>query len=120
VWKRRVERAFKASLSVPGDHIKWFLGVESMEEALKKLEPWTLKGILEKVECPFLLTHGEADAQISMADAEMLFSEVGSKDKTMKVFTRAEGGAEHCQVDNFTLGVSFIADWLGDRLKTQG
>lgn len=118
VWKSRVETAFKTALSVPGEHIIWFLGVNTMDEALKKLEPFTLKGVGGKIECPFLLTHGEADAQISTEIARRQFAEVGSKDKTFKIFTREEGGAEHCQGDNLTIGIAYIADWLSDRLKT--
>ena len=119
VWKRRVEAAFKTSLSVPGEHIIWFLGVDTIEEALKKLESFTLEGVAGKIECPFLLTHGEADAQISIEIARKQFMEVGSKDKTLKIFTREEGGAEHCQGDNLTIGIACIADWLSDKLKTQ-
>jgi dipeptidyl aminopeptidase/acylaminoacyl peptidase len=119
VWKRRVEAAFKTSLSVPGEHIAWFLGVNTMDEALKKLEPFTLDGVAGKIECPFLLTHGEADAQISTEIARKQFAEVGSKDKTFKIFTREEGGAEHCQGDNFTIGIAYIADWLSDKLKAR-
>jgi alpha-beta hydrolase superfamily lysophospholipase len=117
VWKARVDAAFKTALSVPGEHIAWFLGVKTMDEALKKLEPWTLEGVAGKVQCPFLLTHGEADAQVSMDIARKEFAEIGSKDKTFKVFTREEGGSEHCQGDNFTIGIAYIADWLSDKLK---
>ena len=116
MWKSRVERAFKTALSVPGEHIAWFLGVDTMDAALKKLEPFTLAGVAGKIECPFLLTHGEADAQISTEIANKQFAEVGSKDKTFKIFTRAEGGAEHCQGDNLTLGITYIADWFTDKL----
>ena len=116
IWKRRIDAAFKTALSVPGDHLTWFLGVDTMDAALKKLEPWTLAGVLGKIECPFLLTHGEADAQISMDDARRQFAEVGSRDKTFKIFTREEGGAQHCQLDNLTLGVTYIADWFADKL----
>jgi dipeptidyl aminopeptidase/acylaminoacyl peptidase len=119
VWKSRVETAFKTALSVPGEHITWFLGVNTVDEALKKLEPFTLKGVGAKIECPFLLTHGEADAQISTEIARRQFAEVGAKDKTFKIFTREEGGAEHCQGDNLTIGIAYIADWLSDRLKTR-
>ena len=119
VWKSRVETAFKTALSVPGEHILWFLGVNTMDEALKKLEPFTLKSVGGKIECPFLLTHGEADAQISTEIARRQFAEVGSKDKTFKIFTREEGGAEHCQGDNLTIGIAYIADWLSDRLKAR-
>jgi alpha-beta hydrolase superfamily lysophospholipase len=118
-FKIRLEKAFKgASLSVPAEHYAWFFGVDSMEEVLKRTEPFTIKGVAGKIECPFLLTHGEADAQVPLEDAHKLFAEVGSKDKTLKIFTREEGGAEHCQGDNLTIGIAYIGDWLSDRLKT--
>ena len=119
VWKKRFEAAFKGSLSVPGEHIFWFLGVDNMEAALKKLEPFTLEGVAGKIECPFLLTHGEEDAQISTETARKQFAEIGAKDKTFKIFTREEGGSEHCQGDNLTLGITYIADWLSDKLRTR-
>jgi hypothetical protein len=40
-------------------------------------------------------------------------------DKTLKVFTFEEGGYEHCQGDNLTIGIAYIADWLSDRLETK-
>jgi dipeptidyl aminopeptidase/acylaminoacyl peptidase len=115
-WKRRIEKAFAASLSVPGEHILWVLGVSSLDEALKKLEDFRLAGVAEKVRCPYLLTHGERDAQIPMEDARALFAAIGTTDKTFKVFTLEEGGFEHCQGDNLTIGIAYIADWLSDKL----
>jgi len=118
-WKKRVEKAFQASLSVPGEHIMWVLGVDNIEDVLKKLEGFRLAGVAEKVQCPYLLTHGERDAQIPMEDARTLFSAIGAKDKTFKVFTFEEGGYEHCQGDNLTIGIAYIGDWLADRLETK-
>jgi len=118
-WKKRVEKAFQASLSVPGEHIMWVLGVDNIDAALKKLEDFRLAGVAEKVACPYLLTHGERDAQIPMEDARALFNAIGAKDKTLKVFTFEEGGYEHCQGDNLTIGIAYIGDWLADRLETK-
>jgi len=118
-WKRRIDKAFQSSLSVPGDHIKWVLGVSSLDDALEKLRDWRLAGVAEKVKCPYLLTHGERDAQIPLEDAQALFNAIGATDKTMKVFTVEEGGYEHCQGDNVTLGITYIADWLSDKLGAQ-
>lgn len=115
-WQKRVEKAFNASLSVPGEHINWVLGVDNLDAALKKLEDWRLAGIAEKVQCAYLLTHGERDAQIPIEDARALYAAIGAKDKTMKVFTLEEGGFEHCQGDNLTIGIAYIADWLAERL----
>jgi dipeptidyl aminopeptidase/acylaminoacyl peptidase len=119
VWKRRIDKAFQASLSVPGEHIMWVLGVPSLDAALEKLRDWRLAGVAENVKCSYLLTHGERDAQIPLEDAQALFNAIGSSDKTMKVFTVEEGGYEHCQGDNVTLGITFIADWLADRLAAR-
>ena len=49
--------------------------------------------------------------------AHQLYDNVGSKDKTLKIFTAAEGGAEHCQVDNRQVGTDYICDWLSARMN---
>ena len=54
--------------------------------------------------CPFLVVHGEDDEQVPLADAQALYDACGSKDKTLRVFTAEEGGAQHCQRDYLTLG----------------
>ena len=118
-WKRRVEKAFASALSVPGEHIMWVLGVSNIDDALKKLERFRLAGVADKVQCPYLLTHGEKDAQIPMEDAQALFAAIGARDKTLKVFTLEEGGFEHCQGDNLTIGMAYIADWLCDKLNVR-
>jgi dipeptidyl aminopeptidase/acylaminoacyl peptidase len=119
VWKRRVDKAFQGSLSVPGEHIMWVLGVSSLDAALEKLKDWRLAGVAEKVKCPYLVTHGERDAQVPLEDAQALFNAIGATDKTMKVFTLEEGGFEHCQGDNITLGITYIADWFSDKLDAR-
>ena len=86
-WKRRIEAQFKASLSVPGHHIMWILGVDTLDDALKRLEPFKLDGVVQKMRCPFLVVHGADDEQIPLADAQALYDACGSQDKTLRVFT---------------------------------
>jgi dipeptidyl aminopeptidase/acylaminoacyl peptidase len=119
VWKRRIDKAFQGSLSVPGDHIMWVLDVPSLDAAVEKLKDWRLAGVAEKIKCPYLVTHGERDAQIPIEDARALINAVGATDKTLKIFTVEEGGYEHCQGDNVTLGITTIADWFSDRLDAR-
>jgi dipeptidyl aminopeptidase/acylaminoacyl peptidase len=116
-WVKRLERIKQAALPVPADHLLWACGVDNYDDALKKVEGFKLDGIAQKVNCPFLLMHGAADAQVSMAEAQKLFDLVGSKDKTFRVFTEEEGGAQHCQRDYLTRAVDTIADWLDEKLK---
>ena len=116
-WVRRIEALKQAAMAVPAEHLLWVCGVTTYDEALKKLEAFRLDGIAQKVECPFLLMHGAEDAQVSNEDAQKMFDAIGSRDKTLKVFTADEGGAQHCQRDYLPPACEFLADWLEEKLK---
>jgi pimeloyl-ACP methyl ester carboxylesterase len=116
-WVKRLEKIKEAALPVPADHLLWACGVKTYDEALVKLDGFRLEGIAQKVQCPFLLMHGEKDAQVSVPEAEMLMQKIGSKDKTLRIFTEAEGGAQHCQRDYLTLACDVAGDWLEEKLK---
>src|SRR5712692_3546940 len=119
VWKERLDRIARGespSLSVPWEHLLWIFGVTTRDEALKRLEGFRLDGVVQRIRCPFLLVHGEGDAQIPLATAQTCFDAVGSTRKTFKVFTRAEGGYHHCQTDNLSIGTAYMWDWLEDML----
>jgi dienelactone hydrolase len=120
IWARRLEDLDSGkvlSLSVPPEHLQWALGVSDRTSALKKLEGFRLDGIVQKMACPFLLLHGAGDQQIPLELAERLFDAVGSKQKLLKIFSRQEGGFHHCQVDNLTIGVHTMFDWIADVLN---
>jgi dienelactone hydrolase len=120
IWAKRLDELASGkvlSLSVPPEHLQWVLGVSSQAAALKKLEGFRLDGIVQKMTCPFLLLHGEGDEQIPLSLAEKCLAAVGSKQKTLKVFSREEGGFHHCQVDNVTIGVHYMWDWIEDVLR---
>jgi dienelactone hydrolase len=91
---------------------RWVSGAPDVETALEWAKKFTLEGVAEKVECPVLILHGENDRVVPIAEAHKLYERIGSKNKTLRIFTGAEGGAEHCQVDNRQLGVDVIGDWL--------
>ena len=102
---------------MPPEHLQWVLGVSDRASALKKLEGFRLDGIVQKMTCPFLLLHGACDEQIPLELAERLFEAVGSKHKALRIFSREEGGFHHCQVDNVTIGVHTMFDWIADVLN---
>ena len=115
-WRRRVERLRTASLSVPPHHLLWVTGTENYDDALKAIEGFRLDGIAQKVRCPVLVTHGTEDEQVPLEDAHKLFAAIGSKDKTLRIFDAAEGGAQHCQRDYLTLVAAVMGDWLSEKL----
>jgi dienelactone hydrolase len=115
IWRDRFERLARAdipSLSVAHQHIAWVLNVKSQEDVLKRLEPFKLDGVVQKISCPFLMLHGDGDEQIPLSEAQKCFDAVGSKEKTMKLFTREEGGYHHCQIDNQSICSAYMWDWL--------
>jgi len=91
---------------------RWVVGAPDNETALEWAKKFTLEGVADKVECPMLILHGENDRIVPLGAAKTLYERIGSKNKTLRIFTAAEGGAEHCQVDNRQLGVDYIGDWL--------
>jgi len=120
IWRDRFERLARAdtpSLSVAAQHISWVLNASSQDDALKKLEPFKLEGIVQKITCPFLMLHGEGDEQIPLSEAKKCFDAVGSKHKIMKIFTREEGGYHHCQIDNQSICSAYMWDWLEQVLE---
>ena len=119
IWRERFERLAQAetpSLSVAAQHISWVLNASSQADVLKRLEPFKLDGVVQKLSCPFLMLHGEGDEQIPLHEAQECFDAVGSKQKTMKIFTRDEGGYHHCQIDNQSICSAYMWDWLEDVL----
>ena len=120
VWAKRLDDLASGkvpSLSVPPEHLQWVLGVPDIASALKKLERFRLDGIVQQMRCPFLLLHGAGDEQIPLSLAQTCFDAVGAKNKTLRVFEREEGGFHHCQIDNLTVGIHAMWDWLEEVLK---
>jgi fermentation-respiration switch protein FrsA (DUF1100 family) len=66
---------------------------------------------------PFLIQHGEDDLAIPLDDARKAYAAAGSTDKQLRIFTVAQGGAEHVQADQPDQARQFIADWFAQRLS---
>jgi dipeptidyl aminopeptidase/acylaminoacyl peptidase len=120
IWLDRFERLARAdtpSLSVASQHILWVLNASSQDDAIRRLAPFKLDGVVQKINCPFLMLHGEGDEQIPLGEAQKCFDAVGSKIKTFKLFTRDEGGYHHCQIDNQSICSAYMWDWLEQVLE---
>jgi alpha-beta hydrolase superfamily lysophospholipase len=124
VWARRFKAEpgrpialdTRAAMGTTGDHILNILGAADFDDALHRLEPFHLREAAADIRCPILIVHGEDDQQTPLADAQRLFDAIGSHDKTLRVFTRFEGGAAHVQLDRPEPALSLLSDWLVDRL----
>ena len=92
------------------------LGVRDMETAMEQLKKFTLADVAHRITWPMLVCWGEEDELTPREVARKLYDSVGSKDRTLQIFTAQTGGAEHCQVDTRQVGTDCIAAWLEARL----
>lgn len=95
---------------------RWVVGSPDNAAALERARLFTLEGIAQKIECPFLILHGENDRIVPVESAHLLYEKIGTDRKHLKIFTADEGGTEHCQVDHRQIGIDYIADWLVETL----
>lgn len=118
VWKRRWETQTK-NVSVAFFQLQWIMGAKTMEEALERVQQYKLDGVMQRLTQPLLILHGGHDLAIPVDDARKAFAAAGSADKQLRIFSEAEGGAEHVQADEPDAARQLIADWFAQRFGTQ-
>ena len=97
--------------------VRRLLGGVSDAEAQILLKNYSMAGLAKNIPCPTLITHGAQDRLMSVEGAKRLFAEIGSKDKTLKIYDdTGSGGTVHCSHDYWSVNVPFMLDWLEDRL----
>jgi dienelactone hydrolase len=118
-WQSRIKEQLKADplkSAQSNFQFQWILGLDDSDAALERAKEFSLAGVAGKIACPVLVTHGANDRVVPVEAARKLYAALATKKKTLKIFTAEEGGAEHCQVDNRPLGISYIADWIAANL----
>ncbi|MCL2633614.1 MAG: alpha/beta hydrolase [Oscillospiraceae bacterium] len=94
-------------------HGQYITGEETPYDFYVHLKKHTLKGIMDRIECDVLLLAGEKDHYIPSKHFYILMGGlINAKSVKGKMFTEAEGGAEHCQIGNHRLAIDYILDWL--------
>lgn len=99
--------------------LRWIAGVDSEEEAEARYAEFNLEEAAPRIQCPTLLTHGAADALMPASSAERLYDALGTDDKVLRIWSPDEGGALHCNYDNWARCTPFMFDWLVERLGAQ-
>lgn len=116
----RILRDPNAARSIPGwiDHALKVYGQPDVDSCAAMIARMTLEGVAQHIECPLLVVHGENDRQVPGDQAQKTIdAAVNSPRRDLRVFTVAEGGAEHVNGDNFSLAIDFIADWCAEVLR---
>jgi alpha-beta hydrolase superfamily lysophospholipase len=114
---KRKQAADPKSTAQSAFHFRWVMGcLDDADAAIRKAESFSLDGVAQKVEMPFLVVHGADDKVVPVANAQKLYDALGTRSKRLKVFTAEEGGSAHALADNRPLAVEHIADWIEEVL----
>jgi alpha-beta hydrolase superfamily lysophospholipase len=105
-----------APLGTTGKQILRILGEPDWESAFRKLEAFRLEPVAHRIECDLFIVHGEKDRHAPPSEAQKLIDAVSSKHRRLRVFTEAEGGAAHVNLDRPEPALSMVCDWMADRL----
>ena len=117
VQDKRIRREGENPVPHYWAHVFWAFGARDMDDFLARSEAMNLNGHMERIRVPFLVTHGEADRQISLDYAHQAYDQlVNSPRRELKIFTPREGGVEHVGADNMSYARDYIADWFADTL----
>jgi dienelactone hydrolase len=117
VQQKRIRREGENPVPHYWAHVMWAFGARDMEAFLAKAAAMNLDGAMERIEVPFLVTHGTHDRQISVDYAHQSYDAlVKSPRRELKIFTEREGGVEHVGADNMSYARDYIADWFADTL----
>jgi dienelactone hydrolase len=116
---RLVDGARATSITNFGEQTAWVFGCPSIEAVKELGDKLTLAPVIENVTCPLLVVHGENDQQIPLDHAKTVHARaINSKQRELKIFTADQGGDQHCQCDNYSVGVDYMADWAADQLTS--
>jgi pimeloyl-ACP methyl ester carboxylesterase len=104
--------------SVPlEEQFRWVMGLDSIEETVEELQKWELAEVMDRIRVPILTLHGANDRQSPLTFAERTHeAAVNSPRRELKVLQLDEGGAEHCQADNTTMGTDYMFAWAAEVL----
>ena len=106
--------------SAPPFQVAWVFGMD--EDNVRAVAPrFNLDPVIGEMTCPLLVVHGESDRQVPVAQARRTHEmATSSPRRDLLVFPRGSWGEEHCQVDDPTLAIDAVGDWLQEVLRCDG
>jgi dienelactone hydrolase len=103
--------------SAPPFQAPWVFGMD-MESIASVAPRFNLDPVIGDMTCPLLVLHGESDRQVPVVQAQQTHDmATATARRDLLVFPQGEWGEEHCQVDNPTLAIDAMADWLQEVLQ---
>jgi dienelactone hydrolase len=104
--------------SAPPFQAPWVFGTEDVESIRPLAPAYNLDPVIGEMSCPLLVIHGESDRQVPVEQARRTYEmATSSRRRDLLIFAEGTWGEEHCQVDDPTLAIDAIGDWLEEVLR---
>jgi dipeptidyl aminopeptidase/acylaminoacyl peptidase len=95
----------------------WKFGVQRQDAYRRLGQLYSLDGIVERISCPILVTHGLHDQAVPVDHAYRVYEAAqNSSRRDIRIFGPEDHTVEHCQMDNIRVGVDYIDDWCAEIL----
>jgi dipeptidyl aminopeptidase/acylaminoacyl peptidase len=117
VQQARLKREGENPVPHYWEHVLWVWGQPDIATFIDYAEGIHLEGVVEKIRCHLLITHGEKDRQIPLEMAHLSYDQaVNAASRTLRVFSPDEGATEHIGLDHLPHVGAYTADWIEDTL----
>jgi dienelactone hydrolase len=107
--------------SAPSFQAPWVFGVTDADDPATQaavLPRFNLDGVVERIEAALLVLHGEDDRQVPVEQAKRTYEQaVNARTRELRIYPKGDWGDQHSQVDDPTLAVDYISDWLAEQLS---
>jgi dienelactone hydrolase len=114
--------AVTGARSAPSFQAGWVFGVTDPDDPAEQaavLPRFNLDGVVEKIGGALLVLHGEDDRQVPVEQAKRTYAQAtNARTRELKIYPKGDWGDQHSQVDDPTLAVDYISDWLAEQLAS--
>lgn len=90
--------------------LQWLTGTKNDAEARAKLADFTFDGVVEKLQIPVYVMHGEADIIMDVEGARKFVAALTTDDVTTDFYSGA--GSLHCNYDYLSVAAARLTDWF--------
>ena len=109
----QVKAALSPSFAGAINNSMWTLGIKHPLDAVAEQRQYTLSGVAQRVKGDVLILAGADDHFVPIEQvAQFEKALTAARSVTTKIYDRASGGAEHCQLGAQTLWHADFFDWM--------
>jgi dienelactone hydrolase len=100
----RVKAALSSGFAWAASNAMWTLGTKRPLDSVTEMQKYTLAGVADRIKGDVLILAGAEDHFVPIEQvAQFKTALTAARSVTTKVYDRASGGAEHCQLGAQTL-----------------